>query len=166
MNAQPPVPDPAAVDEVLRMFPAPVAVIGVRAGEELGGLTAAWVMRVSMDPALVMVSIGHQRRTWDLFQGASRFTISLLAEGQVEEARLFGLHSRRDRDKWAETDHVPMGDGVPACARCSARLLLAVTDSFRTGDHDCFVGQVVQAEVVDGLPALPMRGSDYAPRAD
>jgi len=32
-----------------------------------------------------------------------------------------------------------------------------------TGDHDCIVGRVVVGEVVAGGPALPMRGSDYAP---
>ncbi len=115
----------AAADEALRLFPQPVAVVGVARDGELGGLTAAWVTRVSMDPPLVLVSVGQQRRTYDLLEGAREFTVSLLAEGQVPEARLFGLHSRRDRDKWAETPHVLLGEGVPALERCAARLLCA-----------------------------------------
>lgn len=154
----------AAADAALRLFPAPVAVVGAAKDGELGGLTAAWVTRVSIDPPLVLVSIGHARRTYDLLEGAVEFTVSLLAEDQVEEARLFGLHSRRDRDKWAETPHVLLGAGVPAFARCAARLLCRVESRLETGDHDCIVGRVVSAEVVGGGPALPMRGSDYAPR--
>ncbi len=152
-----------AADEVLRLFPAPVAVVGAARDGELGGLTAAWVTRVSMTPPLVLVAVGHGRRTWDLLDGATEFTVSLLGEGQVAEARLFGLHSRRDRDKWAETRHVLLGGGVPALAACAARLLCAVESRLTTGDHDCIVGRVTAAEVVDGAPALPMRGRDYAP---
>jgi flavin reductase (DIM6/NTAB) family NADH-FMN oxidoreductase RutF len=166
MNDRPPSETAAlraAADQVLRLFPAPVAVVGAARAGEQGGLTAAWVTRVSMDPPLVLVSIGHTRRTWDLLQDAAEFTVSLLADNQVGEARLFGLHSRRDRDKWAETPHVLLGGGVPALARCAARLLCRLEARFTTGDHDCVVGRVTLAEVVDGGPALPMRGSDYAP---
>jgi flavin reductase (DIM6/NTAB) family NADH-FMN oxidoreductase RutF len=155
-----------AFDEALRLIPAPVTVLGVRQGEELGGLTAAWVTRVSLEPPLMLVSVGHERRSWDLMQGAQQFTISVLAEGQVKEARLFGLYSRRDRDKWAEVDHVLLGEGVPALEHCTARYLCRVQDVFRTGDHDCVVGHVELAEKVSGAPALPMRGADYAPGED
>ena len=154
----------AAADEALRLFPAPVAIVGAASNGELGGLTAAWVTRVSLDPPLVLVSIGHARRTFDLLEGAAEFTVSLLADDQVEEARLFGLHSRRERDKWAETPHVLLGGGVPALRRCAARLLCALEARLTTGDHDCLVGRVTAAEVVAGGPALPLRGADYAPR--
>ena len=153
---------PSPFDPALQLLPAPVAVVGVRSGDELGGLTAAWVTRVSIEPPLVLVSIGHTRRTWELLGDAHEFTVSVLSEGQVPVGRLFGRHSRRDRDKWAEVDHVLMGEGVPALERCAARWLCTVESRFTTGDHDCFVGRVVGAEVVDGAPALPMRGADYA----
>ena len=154
------------VDAALRLFPGPVAVVGAGYGSAAGGLTVAWVTRVSIEPPLVLVSIGHERHTYGLLEGATEFTISLLREDQVAVGRLFGLHSRRDRDKWAETPHVLLGGGVPALARCAVRLLCDVAGRFATGDHDCFVGRVVHAEVVDGGPALPMRGRDYAPQAD
>lgn len=159
-------PDSRDLDQVLHLFPQPVAVVGAARDGELGGLTAAWVTRVSVDPAMVMVSIGHERHTWHLLENADRFTISLLSEGQIPEGRLFGRHSRRDRDKWAEVDHVMMGDAVPALARCCARLLCNIESRLTTGDHDCIVGRVLEAEVVDGPPALPMRGADWIPGDD
>ncbi len=151
-------------EQALRLIPAPVAVLGARQGDELGGLTAAWVTRVSMDPPLLLVSVGHSRRTWELLQGAKQFTLSILASDQVPEARLFGLHSGRDRDRWAEVDHDLLGDRVPALRRCASRFLCGVESVLSTGDHDCFVGRVQLAEVLAGGPALPMRGADYAPR--
>jgi flavin reductase (DIM6/NTAB) family NADH-FMN oxidoreductase RutF len=151
------------IDDALRLMPAPVAVVGAATDGVLGGLTAAWVTRVSSDPPLVLVAVGHDRFTWELLADAQQFTISVLAEGQVAEARLFGLNSRREVDKWAETAHVLLGDGIPALQHCTSRILCELESRFTTGDHDCFVGKVVGGEVVAGGPPLPMRGSDYAP---
>ena len=152
------------LNDALRLLPAPVAVIGAAKDGVLGGLTASWVTRVSMEPPLLLVSVGHERFTWELLSGQGEFTVSLLAEGQVPEARLFGLKSRRDVDKWAQTAHVLLGEGVPALEHCTVRFLCRMENRFTTGDHDCFVGRVVEWEVVAGGQALPIRGSDYAPR--
>lgn len=156
-------PEDSQLEEALRLIPAPVAVIGAAKDGILGGLTAAWLTRVSIDPPLLMVSVGHGRYTWELLDNATQFTVSILAAGQVVQARLFGLNSRREVDKWAKTAHVLLGEGVPAFQHCTSRFLCEVESRFTTGDHDCFVGRVVAGEVVDGGPALPMRGSDYAP---
>lgn len=154
---------PSTIDDALRLVPAPVAVIGVAAGGTLGGLTAAWLTRVSVAPPLLLVSIGRQRFTYDLLRRSNAFTVSLLHADQVAEARLFGLHSRRDRDKWAEVDHDLLGEGIPALRHCSARFLCRTEDVFPAGDHDLFIGGVLSAEILAGPPALPMRGADYAP---
>ncbi len=155
---------PEFIDEALRLIPAPVAVIGAARDGILGGLTAAWVTRVSLDPPLLMVAVGRERFTYGLMRNAPEFTVSLLHEDQVEIARLFGLASGRDRDKWAEADHDLMGEGSPALRRCSARFLCRTEAVVPAGDHDLFVGRIAQAEIIAGAPALPMRGADYAPR--
>ena len=155
---------PSDFDSALHLLPAPVTIIGARRGDELGGLTAAWVTRVSLAPPLLLVAIGHDRRTWELLQEAGEFTVSVLREDQIGAARLFGLKSRRDIDKWAQTEHVLLGDGVPAVADCAAHYLCRLVSRFVTGDHDCLVGEIISAETIAGGPALPMRGRDYAPR--
>lgn len=152
------------VQEVLRKIPAPVGIVGVAHEGILGGLTAAWISRVSSDPVLLLVSIGHERYSYEMMKGADTFTISLPTESQVEAARLFGGTSRRDVDKWAQVDHDLLGDGVPALKSCAARFLLRKTGVFSTGDHDCFVGEVLVAESPSGEVAIPMRGADFAPR--
>ena len=71
---------PPAWDEILRLLNVPVTVVGASAGGIDGGLTAAWVMRASMEPPLLVVSIGHERHTHGLLAAASEFTVSVLAE--------------------------------------------------------------------------------------
>jgi flavin reductase (DIM6/NTAB) family NADH-FMN oxidoreductase RutF len=149
-------------DEALKLLPAPVAVIGVRRGDELGGMTAAWLTRVSHEPPLLLVAVGHRRYTRELLESAGAFSVSILADDQPEVARIFGLHSRRERDKWAQVDHVLLSDGVPALGHCAARLLCRIRDRVPLGDHDGIVGEVVSAEIVAGAPALPLRAEDFA----
>jgi flavin reductase (DIM6/NTAB) family NADH-FMN oxidoreductase RutF len=154
------------LEKAMRRMPAPVAVIGASHGGVLGGLTAAWVTRVSLDPALLLVAVGHERYTWGLMNDSDQFTVSLPTASQIREARLFGLKSRKDVDKWAQVDHVLLGEGIPAMKHCTARFLCRKTDAVKTGDHDCFVGEVIGVEIISDEPALPMRGSDYAPGQD
>lgn len=157
-----PGPD-ARRDEILRLIPGPVAIVGAAGAGVLGGLTAAWLTRVSQEPPLLLVAIGRERYTWQLLRGASHFSVSLLAEGQVSEARLFGLRSRRDVDKWALVEHDLVGPGVPVLRHCLARFLCAIEGRFATGDHDCLVGRVDEVWQGGGRAPLPLRGADYAP---
>ena len=166
MSEQKPEISSEILENALRNMPAPVAVIGAMHDGVLGGLTAAWVTRVSLDPAMLLVAVGHERYTWDLLNNSDQFTISLPTSSQVKEARLFGLKSRRDVDKWAEVDHDLLGDGIPALRHCSTRFLCRKTEVLKTGDHDGFVGLVIKAEIISDEKALPMRGADYAPGAD
>ncbi len=151
------------METALRLLAAPVTVIGIRNGAELGGLTAAWVTRVSTAPPLLLVAVGHERHTWQMLAAASELSVSVLHAEQVAVARLFGLHSRRDTDKWARTEHELIGDGVPTVTGCAARYLGRIRDRFTTGDHDCVVCEITLAETVRGAPVLPLRGADYGP---
>lgn len=153
---------PEIIDEALRLIPAPVAVIGAASAGTLGGLTAAWLTRVSVEPPLLLVAVGRERRTHELLAGAEEFTVSLLHQDQVQVARLFGLHSRRQRDKWAEVPYDLLGRGAPALRECSARFLCAKDAVHPAGDHDLFVGRVLSAQILAGGPALPLRPGDYA----
>ncbi len=154
---------PSPHDPALHLIPAPVVVIGAAADGVSGGLTAAWVARVSLDPPLVAVSVAPERYTHGLLVAADVFTISVLREDQVAEGRLFGLESRRDVDKWSRVAHVLLEDGVPALAHCAARMSCRTVDRLVTGDHEVFVAEILASEVVDGGPSLPMRGRDWAP---
>ena len=145
----------------------------------LWGLVAwdrrAVALLVAMGTALFMMQRPQQVRDWSEDQSrvpsitwhdATRFTVSVLREDQVEVARLFGLNSGREIDKWARVEHDLLGEGIPAVAGCAARYLCTIENRFTTGDHDCLVGRIDVAEEVAGGPALPMRGRDYAPRPD
>ena len=151
-------------DPALQLLPSPVVIVGAADGPLRGGLTAAWVTRVSTAPPLLAVAVSPLRHTHGMLHDGGEFTVSVLREEQVEVARLFGLQSGRDLDKWERTPAVLLGGGVPALRDCAARMLCRLVGRHPAGDHDLLVGEVLASEVVEGGPALPMRGTDYAPR--
>ena len=154
----------ATHDSVLHLMPAPVVVIGAAAGGATAGLTAAWITRVSTEPPLVAVAVAPDRHTHGLLVVSDLFTVSVLRPDQVEEGRLFGLRSGREVDKWRRVDHVLLEGGTPALASCAGRLCCRVVARLETGDHEVFVGEILESEMVDGGLGLAMKGSDWAPR--
>jgi flavin reductase (DIM6/NTAB) family NADH-FMN oxidoreductase RutF len=157
-------------DPALHLLHAPVCVIGAASAGQTAGLTAAWVTRVSLDPARLLVAVAPTRHTWAILNAAGVFSVSILGEAQVDIGRVFGLCSGRDLDKWSEVAHVLLnnedGADVPALTDCAARLLCRTVTRVNLGDHDGFVGEIITSEIVDGAPALAMCGRDWIPDRD
>src|SRR6059036_1420421 len=75
--------------EVMRRFPAPVAVVtGVDDREEFG-LTVGSLVSLSLDPPLVGVSIGKDSARHEAVGNPGRFAVSLLSEQQAPLAQHF-----------------------------------------------------------------------------
>lgn len=148
-------------NEALHFLQAPVAVIGSAHGPAIGGLTAAWVSRISHDPAMLMVSIGHTRNTYELIRNSDYFSVSILCADQTDIARHFGMNSQRDIDKWAAMEHLLLNDSIPALTDCASRMLCEVKRKVVAGDHDCFFGEVIESQVVRGGETLLYNRKDY-----
>jgi flavin reductase (DIM6/NTAB) family NADH-FMN oxidoreductase RutF len=87
-------------------------IVTVKAGDEINGMIAAWVSRVSRNPPMVMVSISQKNYTHKLIHEAGRFTINTLAEGQQEIGRHFGFVSGRDTDKLKDIEYIEGESGA------------------------------------------------------
>jgi flavin reductase (DIM6/NTAB) family NADH-FMN oxidoreductase RutF len=119
------------------------------------GFTAAWVMQVSFDPLLVVVSVNPHNATWPLIRDGRRFVVSVLTTGQQEIARHFGTASGRDVDKLAGVRTVSAGAGH-AVAGAAAWLECTVHDFADAGDHVLVLGHVIDGAVCD-REARPLR---------
>ena len=53
---------------ILDCITSPVVVITAKSGERINGMTAAWIMQCSFDPAMVAVSIAPERFTYELIR--------------------------------------------------------------------------------------------------
>jgi len=138
-----------------------VSVIGVRKGDEINAMTAAWVCRASIEPPLLMVGIAFTRRSYPMIKESGVFTVNILREDQVAVAKHFGRTPKFGREKFEGYEYEIGETGAPLLKDCLATVECRVTSSFVTGDHEWFVGEILREE--EKRPGQPLlyRRSDY-----
>ncbi|MEM3676570.1 MAG: flavin reductase family protein [Candidatus Bathyarchaeia archaeon] len=138
-----------------------VAVVSSRKDGKINGLTVAWMTQVSYQPPLIAVSIGKARYTHEMIESSRVFAVSILHEGQLEVAKLFGLQSGRDLDKFAHVAYETRVSGSPILKDCLAFLDCEVDSSLQVGDHTIFVGRILDAGVKGDMKPLIYNPEDY-----
>jgi flavin reductase (DIM6/NTAB) family NADH-FMN oxidoreductase RutF len=138
-----------------------VSVIGVKKGDVINAMTAAWVCRASGTPPMVMVGIAPKRRSHPMIKESKVFTVSILQVGQTEVARHFGRTPKFGAEKFEEYPYEIGRTGAPILADCLAVMECKVVSSFVTGDHEWFVGEIVREEIKREGEPLPYIRSDY-----
>ncbi|KYK27949.1 MAG: hypothetical protein AYK23_01930 [Candidatus Proteinoplasmatales archaeon SG8-5] len=135
------------VSKALSHFSHPVAIISVRNGDEVNGMTAAWVAQTSIDPPIGYVSISPLRHTWDMMQKTEHFGVSVLGEGQERIAEIFGTKSGRDTNKFNTLGIDPyLGqEDVPLIPESVAAFVCRKMHTAEIGDHFAVFGEVIEA---------------------
>lgn len=149
--------------EVIRHLTWPVVLVGAYKDGRHNVMTAAWVSQVSLDPTLIMVSVGPARFTHDMIAGTGEFVVSVLARDQEREGSFCGSKSGREVDKIAALGlktRPAQKIGVPLVEGCIANLECRLVARYPAGDHTLFIGEVVASHVErpDAVPLLMYRG--------
>ena len=124
-------------------------------GGEVHGMTANGVASVSLEPPLALVIIGHERNTHPLIVRNRRFGISVLSAEQSEVARHYTM-AFEERRLLAQPATVALGRSrviSGALAAMDCRLV----ESYESGDHTIFVGEIEGLEIGDGAPLVYFR---------
>ncbi|MGQ9543926.1 MAG: flavin reductase family protein [Candidatus Bathyarchaeia archaeon] len=138
-----------------------VSVVTSKMQDRINGLTVAWATQVSLQPPMVAVSVGEARYTHEMIQNSKVFAVNILYEGQIEIAKLFGLHSGRDVNKFAKVPYETKVTGAPILRDCLAYLDCEVENSISVGDHTLFVGRILTAGVKVRKKPLLYNPNDY-----
>jgi flavin reductase (DIM6/NTAB) family NADH-FMN oxidoreductase RutF len=146
---------------VLRLIPAPVAVVTIDLEGERLGLTVASLVSLSLEPPLVGVAIRREAALHELLRRAGEFGVSVLAAGQESLAQ----HFARGVPPIALWQGIPVRDvvGPPLLEGAIAWLRCGVIDEHAAGDHTLFVGLVVEAEEGAAEQALVYLDRRYVP---
>jgi flavin reductase (DIM6/NTAB) family NADH-FMN oxidoreductase RutF len=137
---------------VMRLIPAPVAVVTVDLEGERIGLTVASLVSLSLEPPLVGIAVRRDAALHELLRRAGEFGVNVLAEGQEHLAQ----HFARGVPPIALWQGIPVreADGPPLLEGALAWLRCRLTNEHETGDHTLFVGEVTQAETGGAERAL------------
>jgi flavin reductase (DIM6/NTAB) family NADH-FMN oxidoreductase RutF len=106
------------------------------------GMTANGFMSVSLDPALVCVSVSVRARLHEVLSAAPRYGVTLLGADLEPEARRFA-----GQIVTSSPAHFDYHGGVPVLAGGLAWLTCRTLDRHRAGDHTLFIAEVVEMMV-------------------
>ena len=148
--------------EVMRRFPAPVAVVTTALEGERFGLTVGSLVSLSLQPALVGISIGKDSSSHEPIRRAGGWTTSLLSGMQAHVAQHFARSGIPPVALWNGVD-VREGKRGPLVENALAWLECRTISEHDAGDHTIFVGEVESTELGATGPGLVYRDGGFLP---
>ena len=143
----------------LGMFATGVTIVTARnASGELVGLTASSFNSVSLEPPLVLWSLGRSAASMPALSTGSHYVINVLAADQKNLAERFaGKHE----DRWSGVDFVDSACGAPLLKGAAASFECFNRSRYEEGDHVIFVGEVERCSHRAGASPLLYHGGKF-----
>ncbi|HEX7170205.1 MAG TPA: flavin reductase family protein, partial [Rubrobacter sp.] len=142
--------DADALRGAMSHFPTGVTVVTSGSEENVEGMTANAVISVSLDPLLLLVSVHKDARLNSRIKEEGYFAMSILADDQEGLSRLFasperssGLQALHSLGGGYGSTGAPLAAGALAAIECELEAIYA------GGDHDLFLGSVVEVRLGD-----------------
>ena len=132
--------DEAQFRQALSQFATGVTVITTRLADgSFRGLTASSFNSVSLNPPLVLWSLGNVANSLPIFSGNSHYVINVLGADQADLAKRF---SRRTDKPFEGVEYELSRTGQPILKNASAWFECHNRSRYPEGDHVIFVGEV------------------------
>jgi flavin reductase (DIM6/NTAB) family NADH-FMN oxidoreductase RutF len=148
--------------EVMRRFPAPVAVVTARVEDERFGLTVGSLVSLSLNPPLVGISIGKDSSSHEPIRNAGGWAASLLGGDQTRVAQHFARSGIPPVALWVGVD-VRDGPRGPLLEGAIGWLECHTVSEHDVGDHTIFVGEVESIELGAAGEGLVYRAGEFHP---
>ncbi|MGC1497755.1 MAG: flavin reductase family protein [Sulfitobacter sp.] len=104
------------------------------------GFTANSFTSVSLDPPLLLVCPGQHLSSFEVFQSATTFGVSVLSEGQEAVSNLFASNKA---DRFAQSNWTTPAEGIPLITGRAAGFVCRTSQAIPAGDHVVLIGEVV-----------------------
>lgn len=134
-------------------FATGVTVITTEIDGEPHGMTANAFMSVSLDPKLVVISIGEKAQMLEKIKISKRFAVNILSAPQQEVSMIFAGQIKEKREISFERLA-----GLPVINGAVAQLACEVVNEHVEGDHTLFIGRVLDIQLQDIEPLLFFNG--------
>lgn len=156
LQEQRPMFDPMDFRDALGQFATGVAVVTTigDAGMPVG-LTINSFNSVSISPPLVLWSLAIKAPSVRAFRTHGAFAINILAQDQINICRQFATPSA---NKFDGVDFRPGYCDVPLIAGATARFECRTYARYPGGDHEIYLGEVVNLSKFDRAPLVFHRG--------
>lgn len=148
--------DPKAFRTALGCFPTGVAIVTTLSpeGDPLG-LTISSFNSVSMEPPLVLWSLGLKAGSLPAFRTNPGFVINVLS---ADQEALPGVFSSKVEDRFAAVDWHPGLGGRPVIDGAAAVFECQTYARYDGGDHEILLGEVMRHHMTDAVPLVFGKG--------
>lgn len=138
--------------DTLGRFATGVCVITTQTeGVPAFGMTVNSFASLSLDPPLVLWSIGKSSDCFDAFEKAHGYVVNILHENQAELSNRF---ASKNSHELAEDEWQPGNTGLPALTEKLGVIECEIAQRIDGGDHVIMVGEVKHCEFGEGTPLL------------
>lgn len=159
--------DPVA--EALELFPYALYIVGSRGSDNINGMMADWVMQISFEPRLMLVSLEKTATTLRNLRETGVFTVNILSDQDIETARKFAQPRAASKiigrsesgaaviyDKLRDVPYQPGPATDCPILDCALGYIECVVEEFtEAGDHVLAIARVVGgATMRDGQPLI------------
>ncbi|KRG11015.1 flavin reductase family protein [Staphylococcus sp. NAM3COL9] len=130
-------------------FATGVNVIVAEVEGEVYGMTANAFMSVSLDPKLIVISIGNNAKMLERIRKSGTFSVNVLSCEQQEESMRFA--GQKEFEEKFEFDRLA---DAPVIRNALCQLSCDVHNEHTEGDHVLFIGKVNDLVLEDGDPLI------------
>ncbi|CAN5460329.1 flavin reductase family protein [soil metagenome] len=143
----------------LGAFPTGVTVVTTRApdGRPIGN-TANSFGALSLEPPLILWSLGRKSYSLDVYLNCSHFAVNVLRADHDPLSRQF---ARALEDKWQGVNFETWDSGCPILPDALAVFECRLVRTHEGGDHIIFVGEVIRYEYDSKGKPLIFWGGNY-----
>jgi flavin reductase (DIM6/NTAB) family NADH-FMN oxidoreductase RutF len=146
---EPPRTDASLFRRVMGRFASGVTVITAQYDGKVRGMTANAFMSGSLNPPLILVSVGKRASMHAHLLASGRFAINILGAGQHEIANHFA-----GRTLPAYAPEFVDVDGIPTLATVATIITAESVATYECGDHTIFVGRILTMTADDSPPLV------------
>lgn len=128
-------------------FATGVTVITTELDGEVHGMTANAFMSVSLNPRLVLISIGEKAKILPKINESGIFAVNILEENQKDVSMQFAGQLKEQ----VKVEFDQLG-GIPVVKNSLANIACKVYSHQQAGDHTLFIGEITDIVLREGQP--------------
>ncbi len=146
------------VAKALGRIPSGCAIVTAASGRRRTGMLASWVQQAGFEPPMLSVAIKKGRPITELIEASKAMVVNVLGDNPGAMFRHFGRGFDLTEDAFEGLQNRDVNGGVEIAGHV-ARLSLVIRGKADAGDHDLYVGEVVEADVGEpvGEPYVHLR---------
>jgi len=146
--------------QTMRQWVSGVTIVSMQADDFAHGLTVSGFVGLSLEPPLVLISIGQELHSHTLLGKSRAFAVNFLRADQRDLSDKFAGRWG-DVDRFSGVSWHAEETGSPVFDDCAAWMDCRVVSSYQAGDHTIYIGEVVAAGVNHSAAPLLYWDGDY-----